>query len=64
MMPDDGQLSQVLRLPAGDPNYAGGLQRLSDEELRAAWDRETRKSGLRQIMQEIKRRERAREATA
>lgn len=50
------RVNQVLRLPAGDPNYAGGLSRLTDDELRYCWDHETRTGGLRQIMREIKRR--------
>ncbi len=51
------RINDVLRLPAGDPNYVGGLRRLTDEALRYCWDHETRKGGLKQIMQEIRRRE-------
>lgn len=51
------RINSVLGIPAGDANYAGGLQRLTDEELLYCWDHETRKGGLKQIMREIKRRE-------
>ena len=51
------RINSVLHCPDGDSNYAGGLERLTDEELRYCWDNETRKSGLRQIMREIRRRE-------
>ncbi|MGE5590982.1 MAG: hypothetical protein ACM3ZA_10255 [Bacillota bacterium] len=50
------RIQAVLGMPAGDTNYAGGLMRLTDEELRYCWDHEYRKSGLKQIAREIKRR--------
>lgn len=51
------RISDVLHLPAGDSNYRGALERLTDYELLHCFDRETRKGGLKQIAREIKRRQ-------
>lgn len=53
------RISDVLHLPAGDSNYRGALERLTDDELLHCFDRETRKLGLKQIMREIRSREAA-----
>ena len=53
---DKRRLSALLRNSAGDVNYRSTLTHLTDEELTYCADHEYRKSGLDQIVREMKRR--------
>lgn len=59
---NEDRINAVLRCPAGDSNYAGGLVRLTGEQLRYCLEHETRVSGLALIQREIRNRKSRAEA--
>lgn len=51
------RIARVLHVAVRDDLYAANLKDLTNEELMHCWHRETRKSGLKQMVREMRRRE-------